>query len=106
MQKATGLARIEDDDRRIVLDVLGVRRGSPVVIREPELSNEEPALSPAQSPPTSKSIDWYAEGQSRTVEVEGVQITIRFIGRKGRRGRIAIEAPSGAVFQSAESRLK
>jgi hypothetical protein len=32
------------------------------------------------------------------VEVDGVRIVVRFIGRKGRRGRIAIEAPAGAVF--------
>jgi hypothetical protein len=50
----------------------------------------------------SASIDWYAEGQARTVEVNGVRVTVRFIGRKGRRGRIAIEAPAGAVFQSHE----
>ena len=48
--------------------------------------------------PSSVCIDWYAEGHSRTVEVDGVQITVRFIGRKGRRGRIAIEAPAGALF--------
>ena len=53
--------------------------------------------------PTSQCIDWYAEGESRTVEVAGVRITVRFIGRKGRRGRICISAPSGAVFRSAES---
>jgi hypothetical protein len=49
------------------------------------------------------SIDWYAEGQSRVVEVDGVRITVRFTGRKGRRGRIAIEAPAGAVFASSGS---
>jgi hypothetical protein len=50
--------------------------------------------------PVCQSIDWYAEGESRTVEVDGVRITVRFIGRRGRRGRIAIEAPAGAVFDS------
>jgi len=50
-----------------------------------------------------KSIDWYGEGHSRTVEVDGVRITIRFVGRKGRRGRIAIEAPAGAVFIALDS---
>lgn len=49
------------------------------------------------------SIEWYAEGQTRIVAVEGVQISIRFIGRKGRRGRIAVTAPAGAVFQASES---
>jgi len=52
--------------------------------------------------PTSSCIDWYAEGQSRTVEVDGVQIRVRFIGLKGRRGRIEIEAPAGAVFTAGE----
>jgi hypothetical protein len=51
------------------------------------------------SPPRSVSIDWYSEGESRTVEVDGVQVTVRFVGRKGRRGRIAILAPAGAVFE-------
>ena len=50
--------------------------------------------------PTSQSIDWYAPGQSRTVEINGVHVTVRFVGRKGRRARIAIVAPAGAVFQS------
>jgi hypothetical protein len=59
---------------------------------------------PSKSVPgTCQSIDWYAEGQARTVDVAGVRITVRFIGRKGRRGRIAIVAPAGAVFR-AEAR--
>jgi hypothetical protein len=45
-----------------------------------------------------RTIDWYSEGESRTVYVDGVRITIRFVGRRGRRGRIAITAPSGTVF--------
>jgi hypothetical protein len=47
-----------------------------------------------------QSIDWFAEGEAKVVEVGGVRVVIRFIGRKGRRGRIAIEAPAGAVFQA------
>ena len=43
-------------------------------------------------------IEWYYPGQSRSLEVGGVQVTVRFVGRKGRRGRIAITAPPGAVF--------
>ena len=50
----------------------------------------------------SQSIDWYAEGQGRTVEVDGVRVTVRLVTRKGRRSRIAITAPAGAVFSSAE----
>ena len=49
---------------------------------------------------TTTCIDWYAEGESRVVAVDGVEIAIRFVGRKGRRGRIAITAPAGAVYQS------
>ena len=48
----------------------------------------------------SQSIDWYAEGESRTVEVDDIRIEVRFTGRKGRRSRIAITAPSGATFRS------
>ena len=54
----------------------------------------------AQIHATCRCIDWYSEGQSRTVEVGGIRITVRFIGRKGRRGRVAIEAPAGAVFRT------
>ena len=50
--------------------------------------------------PISQSVDWYHEGESRTVEVDGVQVTVRLIGRKGRRSRIAIVAPAGAAFSS------
>ena len=46
-----------------------------------------------------QSIGWYAEGVGRAVEVEGVIVVVKYLGRKGRRARIIIEAPSGAVFQ-------
>ena len=36
--------------------------------------------------PVCQSIDWYAEGQSRTVEVNGVEVTVRRVGRKGPAG--------------------
>jgi hypothetical protein len=52
--------------------------------------------------PTSKCIDWFSEGEAKVVEVNGVQITVRFIGRKGRRGRIAIEAPARAEFRAVD----
>ena len=45
-----------------------------------------------------QSIEWYAEGQTRVVDVGGIQITIRFVGRRGRRGRISITAPPGTRF--------
>ena len=50
-------------------------------------------------PTTSQSVDWYSEGESRTVEFDGSSVTVRFIGRRGRRGRIAISAPPGAAFR-------
>jgi hypothetical protein len=49
-------------------------------------------------PRLCKSIEWYSEGETRIVDVDGVQISIRFVGRRGRRGRIAITAPPGALF--------
>ncbi len=54
-------------------------------------------LSSAQS---SRSIDWYSEGEERIVEAGDVRVVVRFVGRKGRRGRIAITAPSEAAFRS------
>ncbi len=50
----------------------------------------------------SQSTEWYSEGESRTVEVNGVQITVHFVGRKGRCGRISITAPPGASFGSLD----
>jgi hypothetical protein len=51
---------------------------------------------------TSRSIEWYAEGEERVVEAGGMQITIRFVGRRGRRARIAITAPPGTAFLSSD----
>lgn len=53
----------------------------------------------------SQSIDWYAEGEERIVEAGGIRIVVRFVGRKGRRGRIAIMAPPGAAFRTVEDGL-
>jgi hypothetical protein len=50
----------------------------------------------------SRSIDWYAEGEERIVEAGGMQMVVRFVGRKGRRGRIAITAPPGAAFSARD----
>jgi hypothetical protein len=58
--------------------------------------------SAAESRPASL-IDWYSEGETRVVEIGGVRITVRFVGRKGRRGRIKIQAPGGAVFWGVDS---
>ena len=51
---------------------------------------------------TSQSIDWYAEGEERIVEADGIQVVVRLVGRKGRRARIAITAPPGAAFQERD----
>ncbi|MBU4270798.1 MAG: hypothetical protein KKA28_02880 [Planctomycetes bacterium] len=50
----------------------------------------------------SQCIDWYAEGEERIVEADGIQVVVRFVGRKGRRGRIAITAPPGAAFRTRD----
>jgi hypothetical protein len=70
-----------------------------MVDRHP-LSSQSVSASPA--PPASQSIDWYREGESRTVEMSGVKVTVRFVGRKGRRCRIAIIAPPGASFRALD----
>jgi hypothetical protein len=67
-------------------------------------SNESATSSQSPSVRICRSVEWYAEGQSRTVEVDGACIVVRFIGRKGRRGRIEIQAPAGAVFRAEQVR--
>ena len=47
-----------------------------------------------------QSIEWYAEGQVREVDVGGIRVTVRFVGRRGRRGRISIVATSVAVYRN------
>jgi hypothetical protein len=51
---------------------------------------------------SSQSIDWYADGEERVVEVGLVRVTIRLVGRNGRRARISITASNGAAFSSAD----
>jgi hypothetical protein len=79
----------------LVLAMLGGTPGGAVMISKPESTI---AQTDSQAPPTCRVIDWFHEGEAKVVEVDGVRIIVRFIGRKGRRGRIAIEAPAGAVF--------
>jgi hypothetical protein len=50
----------------------------------------------------SLSVDWYHEGEGRIIESAGIQFTVRFVGRKGRRARIAIIAPAGAAFKALD----
>jgi hypothetical protein len=52
------------------------------------------------------SIEWYSEGQVRTAKVGGVQFTVRFVARRGRRARIAISGPPGTVFRAADGSFK
>jgi hypothetical protein len=40
------------------------------------------------------------ECEEKVVEVDSVRIVVHFIGRKGRRARIAIDAPAGAKFRA------
>lgn len=56
----------------------------------------------SQTEPVSQTYDWYAEGETRTVEVGGISIVVKFVGRKGRRARICIVAPAGAVFAGTD----
>lgn len=63
-----------------------------------ELPSEQPAVGACEC----RSIEWYADGQARVVDVGGVRVVVRFVGRKGRRARIAIIAPPGAAFHAAE----
>jgi hypothetical protein len=41
--------------------------------------------------------------QSLVVKIGRAQVMVRFVGRKGRRGRIVIEAPAGATFSECGS---
>jgi hypothetical protein len=76
-------------------------------VAKPGLSTPAPAAARRGSiARSSQSTEWYSEGQSRSVEVDGIRITIRFVGRRGRRGRIAIEAPAGAVFRAPLTTLE
>ncbi len=58
----------------------------------------EPKPEAPAKQPTCQIIDWYSEGETRVLSVDGVEVRIRFVGRKGRRGRILVEAPAGALF--------
>jgi hypothetical protein len=73
--------------------------------------NEEPPADlgvPSTAPTNaamarSRSTDWYAEGQARVVRIGSLRIVVTFLGRKGRRARVKIEAPAGAEFESLSS---
>jgi hypothetical protein len=63
-----------------------------------EVSDNRPH-APAE---VSQSIEWYAEGEERIVDAGGMRVVVRFVGRKERRGRIAITAPAGAAFRARD----
>lgn len=60
--------------------------------------NHEDRRSVPSQTATSQCIDWYTPGDLCEIECGDVRMTVRFVGRKGRRGRIAIEASPGTVF--------
>lgn len=67
------------------------------------MSNDKDRDKIGQSPihdgtSASKRTAWYCQGESCVVEVNGVRVEIRLVGRRGRRARIAITAPPGTVF--------
>jgi hypothetical protein len=49
-----------------------------------------------------RSIDWYRPGEARTVDIGGHRITVVLVERRGRRARIAITAPAGALFRASD----
>lgn len=51
---------------------------------------------------TSATIDWYAEGDAREIDIGGVTILVQYLGRKARRARIKLVAPSAAVFNQVD----
>ena len=91
-------------------DLAFLTRSNPRFLRSlklGELAMHDADLGPSlrdarQNAGRSQCVEWYHEGQSRIVDVNGVRIEVRFIGRKGRRARIAIVTPPGAVFQALE----
>ena len=62
---------------------------------------KEPRIDPRESR-DCHSTEWYAQGKSRVVAIDGVRVTIRLVGRHGRRARIAITASLGTVFYAAD----
>lgn len=64
---------------------------------------DSPTTNPdSANAPRSRLIDWFAEGQAVAVEFEGIVITMHYLGRKGRRARIAITGPAGAVYRALD----
>ncbi len=53
---------------------------------------------------TSRFIDWFAVGQGAEVRVDGITVSLRVVGQKGRRTRLVVIAPRGATFEAFGSR--
>jgi hypothetical protein len=80
-----------------------VRSSSERAHREEFRRNKLKATTPDDPPQNGsdqvcRCIDWYAEGESKTLVLPGVRVIVRYVGRKGRRARICITAPAGALF--------
>ena len=67
-----------------------------------ETVNHTAGREPRTDQHTVRQINWFRPGESHTVSIGGMQVIIRFVGRRGRRGRIAITAPCGACFSRSD----
>lgn len=65
---------------------------------EERLNAERPKAAEQPNDGEYQTISWFAPGERKVVEVNGVPVIVRFVGRKGRRARIAVI--STAVPQS------
>jgi hypothetical protein len=73
-----------------------------VKMKDSQRGSTRPLLPSSSTPPDCCSIDWYSEGDCREIQIGQMRITVRLVGRKGRRARLAIRAPSGAIFRSTQ----
>jgi hypothetical protein len=70
------------------------------IIRDRVVQKSTGALKKA----IAKEIDRRTVQAQRVVEVDGVCVSVRFVGRTGRRARIAILVPRRAAFHSVDRR--
>jgi hypothetical protein len=63
-------------------------------------SNEPPPLLASTPKQSSRSTDWYSEGQGCVVRIGNEYVVFKVLARKGRRARVLIEAPAGAEFET------
>jgi hypothetical protein len=56
------------------------------LIRQPAPFSDDTDVEPVEL------IDWLSQGESCELQVGGTRVVVRFIGRKGRRARIAVTA--------------